>query len=193
MNEIEIRKFAKENYIPIVRPQTCKLLIEKIKEIKPKSILEIGTAIGYSGILMLQNCEAHLTTLEKDEKMKQLAQENFKKENLLERVDLIFGDAFDYIQKSTQKFDFIFLDGPKGQYAKYLTYLLHLLNNDGLMFCDNVLFEGLVQDENAVIDKKHRTIVNNLRLFLKMVQENNDIESEIINIEDGVCLIKNKC
>lgn len=193
MDEAKTREFAKRNYIPIVRPKTCELLIEKIKEIKPKSILEIGTAIGYSGIIMLQNCDAYLTTLEKDERMKQLAQENFKKENLIERVDLVFGDAFEFIQKTTQKFDFIFLDGPKGQYAKYLPYLLNRLTPKGLMFCDNVLFEGLVQDENANVDKKHRTIVNNLRLFLKMVNENNAIESEIINLEDGVCLIKNKC
>ena len=193
MDELKIREFAKKNFIPIVRPKTSELLIEKIKEIKPKSVLEIGTAIGYSGIIMLQNSDAHLTTLEKDEKMKQLAQENFKNENLIERVNLILGDAFDYIQNTTEKFDFIFLDGPKGQYAKYLPYLLDMLTQDGLMFCDNVLFEGLVQDESAKVDKKHRTIVNNLRLFLKMVSENNAIESEIINLEDGVCLIKNKC
>jgi len=153
MDEAKTREFAKRNYIPIVRPKTCELLIEKIKEIKPKSILEIGTAIGYSGIIMLQNCDAYLTTLEKDERMKQLAQENFKKENLIERVDLVFGDAFEFIQKTTQKFDFIFLDGPKGQYAKYLPYLLNRLTPKGLMFCDNVLFEGLVQDENANVDK----------------------------------------
>lgn len=190
MDEIKIREFAKENFIPIVREKTSKLLIEKIKEINPKTILEIGTAIGYSGTIMLENSNAHLTTLEKDENMKNLALQNFKNENLLERVDLIFGDALDFITVSPKKFDFIFLDGPKGQYAKYLPNLINMLNDNGLIFCDNVLFNGLVQNKDAIIPKKHRTIVKNLRKFLSLVQENDKLINELINLEDGICLIR---
>ncbi|MGN1208222.1 MAG: O-methyltransferase [Christensenellales bacterium] len=191
MIEANIRQFAKDNFVPIVRPKTSELLIEKVKEIGPSSILEIGTAIGYSGILMLQNSNAFLTTLEKDEKMQELATQNFAKEGLLGRVSLIFGDAFDYIEKEPQKFDFIFLDGPKGQYAKYLPHLVNMLSNDGLLFCDNVLFGGLVKTEGE-IPKKHRTIVNNLRKFLEMAEKDESLESEVLDIEDGICLIRKK-
>ena len=142
MIESEIREFAKDNFIPIVRPKTSELLIEKVKEVDPNNILEIGTAIGYSGILMLQNSTAKLVTLEKDEKMQKLALENFEKENLRDRVELIFGDAKDFIEKTPQMFDLIFLDGPKGQYLNYLPFLLKMLNKNGLLFCDNVLFGG---------------------------------------------------
>lgn len=191
MDENKIRKFAKENFIPIVRVETSKLLVEKIKEINPKNILEIGTAIGYSGTLMLKNSNANLVTLENNEKMRDLALKNFESENLLNRVNIIFGDAKDYIENSKDKYDFIFLDGPKSQYVKYLPYLLSMLNKNGLIFCDNVLFQGYVNSEEEP-PKKFRTIVLSLRKFLKEIKENERISSEILNIEDGVALIKLK-
>lgn len=192
MNEEKFREFAEKNYIPVVRKQTSKLLIEKIKEINPKSILEIGTAIGFSGIIMLENSDAVLTTLEKDPLMAKLAKQNFADEKLETRVNLVLGDAIDFLKTAKDKFDFVFLDGPKGQYVKYLPYLLKVLNKNGLLFCDNVLFGGLVEDYSQIPQKKHRTIVNNLRLFLKTVENNKNIESELLHIEDGVCLIKLK-
>ena len=192
MNEEAFREFAEKNYVPVVRKQTSKLLLEKIKQINPKQILEIGTAIGFSGILMLENSTAVLTTLEKDPKMFEMAKQNFENAGLKSRVNLVLCDAFDFLKNTNQKFDFVFLDGPKGQYAKYLPYLLNLLSNGGLLFCDNVLFGGLVEDYSKIPEKKHRTIVNNLRTFLKMVQENENLDSELIRIEDGICLIKLK-
>lgn len=191
MNELEMREFARKNFVPIVREKTSKLLVQKIKEINPSNILEIGTAIGYSGILMLENSKARLVTLEKDEVMKKIAIENFKQENFSERVELIFGDAFEYIQGKPEKFDFIFLDGPKSQYVKYLPFLLEMLQDNGLLFVDNVLFQGLVKS-NMEIPKKHRTIVNNLRKLFETVENDNKIESELLDIEDGVLLIKKR-
>lgn len=192
MNEQEIRRFAKENFIPIVREKTSKILIEKVKEINPKNILEIGTAIGYSGMLMLENSEAFLTTLEIDENRKNLALKNFNSAGFQNRVNLVFGDCKTFIESEKEVFDFIFLDGPKGQYVKYLPHLINMLSRKGLMFCDNVLFEGLVQNYDAIIPKKHRTIVNNLRKFLKIVSEDKNLECEILDVEDGICLIKKK-
>ena len=189
MNETKMRKFAQDNFVPIVRPETSKLLIENVKEINPKSILEVGTAIGYSGILMLENSNANLITLEKDEKMKNLALENFKEENLQNRVKLVFGDTKTYIENSNEKFDFIFLDGPKSQYVKYYPYLLKMLNQNGRIFVDNVLFQGLVLSKEEP-PKKFRTIVNNLREFLKLVQTDKKVSFKLIDIEDGVLLIK---
>lgn len=191
MNEIEMREFAKANFVPIVREKTSKLLVEKIKEVNPSSILEIGTAIGYSGILMLENSSANLVTLEIDEKMKNLALENFKKENLEDRVELIYGDCFEYIQKPPQKFDFIFLDGPKGQYLKYYPYLLNMINENGRIFVDNVLFQGLVLS-NIEPPKKFRTIVNNLRKFIEVVKNDSCVNYKLIDVEDGVLIINKK-
>lgn len=191
MIESEIREFAKDNFIPIVRPKTSELLIEKVKEVDPNNILEIGTAIGYSGILMLQNSTAKLVTLEKDEKMQKLALENFEKENLRDRVELIFGDAKDFIEKTPQMFDLIFLDGPKGQYLNYLPFLLKMLNKNGLLFCDNVLFGGLVLSD-IVAPKKHRTIVNSLRKFINTIKNNKSLSVELLDLEDGIALIKHK-
>lgn len=192
MNEQEIRRFAKENFIPIVREKTSKILIEKVKEINPKNILEIGTAIGYSGMLMLENSEAFLTTLEINENRKNIALKNFNSAGFQNRVNLVFGDCKTFIESEKEVFDFIFLDGPKGQYVKYLPHLINMLSRKGLMFCDNVLFEGLVQNYDAIIPKKHRTIVNNLRKFLKIVSEDKNLECEILDVEDGICLIKKK-
>jgi len=192
MNEIEMRKFAHDNFVPIVRPKTSKLLIDSIKEKNTTSILEIGTAIGYSGILMLENSNANLVTLEKDQNMKNFAIQNFTKENLINRVELIFGDCFNYLKQKPKKFDFIFLDGPKGQYLKYYPYLLEMLNENGRIFVDNVLFQGFVQS-NEEPPKKFRTIVNNLRGFIQTVKNDTNVSSKLIDIEDGVLLIDKNC
>lgn len=189
MNEQEYREFARINFVPIVRPKTSEILIEKIKEINPKNILEIGTAIGYSGLLMLNNSSANLVTLEKDEKMFNLAIQNFEKEGVSDRVNMILGDCKDYIEKEAGKFDFIFLDGPKSHYVEYLPHLVKMLNKGGMIFCDNVLFQGLVKCENEP-PKKFRTIVNNLRKFLEIVENDKMLNSQVLDIEDGVCIIK---
>ena len=189
MNEQEYREFARINFVPIVRPKTSEILIEKIKEINPKNILEIGTAIGYSGLLMLNNSSANLVTLEKDEKMFNLAIQNFEKEGVSDRVKIILGDCKDYIEKEEGKFDFIFLDGPKSHYVEYLPHLVKMLNRGGMIFCDNVLFQGLVKCENEP-PKKFRTIVNNLRKFLEIVENDKMLNSQVLDIEDGVCIIK---
>ena len=189
MNEQEYREFAKVNFVPIVRPKTSEILIEKIKEINPKNILEIGTAIGYSGLLMLNNSSANLITLEKDEKMFNLAIQNFEKEGVSDRVKIILGDCKDYIEKEEGKFDFIFLDGPKSHYLEYLPHLIKMLNKGGMIFCDNVLFQGLVKGENEP-PKKFRTIVNNLRKFLEVVENDKMLNSKVLDVEDGICIIK---
>ncbi len=191
MNEKEFREYAKANFVPIVRPKTSELLVEKIRKINPKNILEIGTAIGYSGILMLENSNANLITLEKDENMFKISTENFKKYGLTNRVKIVLGDCKDFIDKEEGKFDFIFLDGPKSHYAEYIYHLINMLNDDGLIFCDNVLFQGLVKN-NEEPPKKFRTIVNNLRKFLNLIENDSNLVVETLDLEDGVSLIRKK-
>lgn len=181
----EFRNFAMKNNIPIVREKTEQLLIDKIKQINPKSILEIGTAVGYSGTIMLKNCNATLTTIELDEERFLQAKEKFAEFNVQNRVVQVLKDAKEFIESTTEKYDFIFLDGPKSHYIEYLPYLISLLNENGAIFADNALFRGYVLSEEEP-PKKYRTIVRNLRKFLSALDENKSLKTEIFNIEDGV-------
>lgn len=181
----EFREWAINNKIPIVREQTEKLLIDKIKEINPKKILEIGTAVGYSGTIMLKNSNAVLTTLEIDEERFELAKEKFKEFEVENRVRQVLGDAKEYLKETQEKFDFIFLDGPKSHYIEYLENLTEMLNTNGAIFADNVLFRGLVLSEEEP-PKKYRTIVRNLRKFLKQLEKSEKLSTKIYEIEDGI-------
>lgn len=186
-----LEKFAKQNNVPIVRPTTLEYLLDCVRKNAPSTILEIGTAIGYSGAKMLSVCDAKLVTIEKNLDMYMLAKQNFEKQNLTHRVECILGDAaekLDSIEKSGRKFDFVFLDGPKGQYVKYLPNIVSLLNVGGIIFADNVLFRGMVNSVGPV-PHKNRTIVQNLRAYLRCVQES-QFESQIFDIEDGFCITK---
>ena len=185
----EIKLYAKENHVPIVRPKTLELLIETIKKNNSKRILEIGTAIGFSGAQMLLNSDATLTTIEKNDNMYEVAKSNFERLNLSDRVTQLKGDAKEVLQdlvSNNERFDFIFLDGPKGQYLGYLPLLNELLVGGGIIFADDVLFRGLVQGNDW---PKHRirTLVLNLRKYLEEVQKE-PFTSEIIDMEDGVCI-----
>lgn len=187
----EILKFAKENNVPVVRPKTLELLLKTIRENKPKRILEIGTAIGYSGVNMLLNSDAELVTIEKYDKMYNIAKANFEKMGLSNRVNQIFGDAKEVLSQllsDNEKFDFVFLDGPKGQYLSYLPLLNEMLESGGIIFADDVLFRGLVQGD-AWPEHRIRTIVINLRKYLQEVDKP-PFTSTLIDMEDGVCITK---
>ena len=183
----EIEAFGRINGYPIVREKGAEVLVNLVKENNPKTILEIGTAIGYSGSLMLLNSQASLVTLELNAESAAIARENFKKLGLEDRVTVIVGDAKDSLLKLEGKFDFIFLDGPKGQYINYLPILLNLLNVGGLLVADNVHYHGLVLKE-GVPEKKHRTIVNNLRKYLQSVTNDDTLKTEILPFADGIAI-----
>ena len=190
----EIKKKALENHVPIVRDNTILKIIEILKDNNYKNILEIGTAVGYSGIIMLANSSAFLTTIEKNESRCNEAKENFKACNLDSRVNLIEGDALEELEKlfqNKEKFDFIFLDGPKGQYIKYLPLLKGLLNSNGILFADNILMSGLLEDESKV-NHKNRTMVRNMKSFLQTLQNDNDFTTEFYKIDDGYTISKLK-
>ena len=149
---LKIREDAKNNSIPILRNESCKLLKMLVAISQPKNILEIGTAVGYSGIEMLSQCDnSYLTTIEKDEHSALKAKNNFQLLNLSNRVTQYIDDAINVLPNLTKKFDLIFLDGPKAQYVKYLPYLINLLNLDGLLIADNVLFQGMVNGKTEIM------------------------------------------
>lgn len=179
-------------YIPVVREKTAELLCDLIQKHKPKQILEIGTAIGYSGTLMLlSSLNSKLTTLDTNLTLCQKAEQTFTNYGVNDRVTILNVDALEFFKTNNKKYDFIFLDGPKGQYLKYLPYLKQCLNSGGICFCDDVLYFGMVKDDSLVIHKKI-TIVRNLRQFISLVQADPDFDSELLELEDGVLLITKK-
>jgi len=191
----EIIKFAKEYNVPVVRPKTLELLLKTIKENNSKRVLEIGTAIGYSGAQILQNSDANLVTIEKYEAIYEIAKNNFKRLGLSNRVKQYLGDAKEVLKDlsdSGEKFDFIFLDGPKAQYLKLLPSLYALLCDDGVLVSDNVLFRGYVEDPKSA-PRRFRTIYQRLRKFIDYIENSGDFyDVELYRIEDGVLVARKK-
>ena len=188
----EIANRAREGYIPIIRDNTAQALINVCKEKSPKKILEIGTAIGYSGLLMLQNCQAFLYTIEKDEQRLAEAEKNFKLFGQEARVKLILDDAliaFEKLCNDNEKFDLIFLDGAKGQYIKYYPLIKKLLNHDGILFTDNIYMHGMVKSEEKIAHK-HRSMVVNLRKYIELLKNDKDFTTNFYDIDDGYSISK---
>lgn len=188
----KIKDFARKNFIPIVRDETAKYLEKCCHDLMPDKILEIGTAIGYSGILMLRACNGKLWTIEKDVERFNRACENFKFYNLENRVQVFNDDALNVLNKlaeNDEKFEFIFLDGAKGQYIKYYPIIKNLLKKGGLLFADNVLMGGLVENFSKVTHKK-RAMVRHMIEFNNLVMNDKDFVSELIKIDDGFIIAK---
>ena len=188
----EIENYAKENFIPIIRPNSREILIAEVKKLSPSKILEIGSAIGYSGLCMLFASSASLVTIEKDEERATMARQNFERYNVAKRVQLINDDALKILTSLAEEgsqFDFVFLDGPKGQYHKYLPPISKVLVKGGTLVADNISVMGLV-DSTEPIAHKHRTMVVNMRKFLSEVTSSSQFESRILKIEDGILIAK---
>ena len=178
----------KHEYCPFIREKTQQLLEDYLKNTQPTKVLEIGTFIGYSAYIILSTCpNCTLISLEKDTQNFLDAQKNLK--NFESRVSLINVDALEFLQNNSDSFDFIFLDGPKGQYYKYLPYIKKSLNLGGILFADDVLFYSMVNSTEKV-PHKHRSIVNNLRKFLQALQEDKDFKTQILDLDDGVSISK---
>jgi len=184
----EMRKAFKESGIPVISDEGLNMLLLTIMAKQPEKILEIGTAVGLSGTAMLLSCpKSSLVTIEKDEKSFLEAEKNFALFNVQNRVKAINNDAMQAINIIDEKFDFIFLDGAKSQYKNYLERLTELLNENGVLFCDNVLFRGYVEGIEET-PKKYKSIVNNIKIFLEMLKNEKRLETVVLNIGDGVSI-----
>lgn len=187
------KRYAKDNYVPIIRPGSAQFLYNFIKENNIKSVLEIGTAIGFSGSIMMSAGVQSLTTIDINDGYLEIASGVFERLGFGERVKIIHGDAKDVLKNLVAEglsFEMIFLDGAKGQYIRYLPNLIKLIGNDGVIFADNIFLGGLVESKEKIPAKK-RAMVNNLRLYNQRVQEN-DFETKIIRLEDGIAISKYK-
>ena len=184
----QINNYGRANNVPIILDASLPLLCSKIREQGAKRILEIGTAIGYSAIAMASECQVeHITTLELDPKRFAIAQQNIAKSNLNGIIEAINIDAMQYLKSCNNKFDFIFLDGPKGQYIHYLPHLKRILNDGGQIFADNVYFKGMVNGKIPV-SKGVKTMINNLRAYLTAVTTDPELKTTVLDTGDGVAI-----
>ncbi len=189
---VEINRYADENFIPVLLPETASFLAQLIRLAKPKKILEIGTAIGYSAQIMLRNSDAQLYTVEVEEKRIEVAKKFFEKAGVLDRVTVFLGDAGEIVPMLTGEYDFIFMDGPKTRYVEYLPYLDKLLKEDGILLCDNVLFNGMLSGDAEIIHKKSSIVVK-IEEFLQALYHNENYITSVLPVGDGLSLsIKTK-
>ncbi len=180
---LEIKTKSINENVPIIFDDTAQFLLDLLDSYKPKTGLEIGTATGYSAFVMLEaNPQLSLVTLEKDEVRHKVAKENLKP--FADRVNLILCDAMDYLKQNEKKFDFIFLDGPKGQYKNYLPYLINALNKGGKIVVDNVYFHGMVTGETPVT-RGVRSMINHLKEFYVNFKSS-PLKVEEYSLGDGI-------
>ncbi len=188
----ELRKDAWQKFIPVMRESTAKLLAKYIEVSQPKNILEIGTSIGTSGIICLNNCQGNLTTIEIDEDTQEKAKENFGKCNLLSRAELMLGDCNEIIfMMNGNNYDFVVLDGPKSHYLELYKMLITMLSSKGIIFVDNVDYHHMTNKQGEP-KHKHRTIVRAMREFLSYIENDNLVTLTKYDIEDGIVVIQKK-
>ena len=156
---------------------------------KPQNILELGTAIGYSAILMnlASNGNSKITTIERDKLMVEHARNNFRKYGMENKINIIQGDCIEILEKLDEKFDFIFIDASKGHYNHFLPHCLRLLNNHGIIVADNVLFRGMVASKELVVRRKI-TIVKRMKSYLNLVSKDETLITSVIPMGDGVAI-----
>ncbi len=185
----ELEDFALENSVPIVQKETAKFLQFMVTLKRPTKILELGTAIGYSSILMNLTSGGNnkIITIERDEKMIELAKENIKKYNLQDNIEILQGDCLDILENLGGSFDMIFMDAGKGHYNHFLPHCLRLLSNEGVIVADNVLFRGMVASKELVKRRKI-TIVKRMKNYLDIVSKDENLVTTVIPMGDGIAL-----
>lgn len=188
---LDLEKYAKENSVPIVEPETARFVSVITKMIKPQRILEVGCAIGYSGILMsrLMAEDGLFETVEFNPDMVTIAKDNIKKAGLEEKINVIEADAKEYLGKIDGEniYDIIFLDGPKAHYIYMLDDCIRLLKKGGVLISDNVLYKGMVPDDNHVVRRKI-TIVKRLRKYIDALMNDERIMTSLLPLGDGVTI-----
>lgn len=185
-----IEKEALDTFVPIIRKEMQSFLKVLLAIKKPKRILEVGTAVGFSAILMSEYApeDCHITTIEKYEKRIPIAKENFKRAGREEKITLLEGDALEILKEMEGSFDFIFMDAAKGQYIYYMPEVVRLLAKDGVLISDNVLQDGDIIESRFAVERRNRTIHSRMREYLYELKHHKLLETSIIPLGDGVAL-----
>ncbi len=195
MNKIELEKIkekALENHIPIIMDDTLEYIYNLYEDKKINSILEIGTAVGYSAICFTEilNKEGFIDTIERDEQRILEAKENIKKAEVEDKINIYSGDAVEILPGINKKYDMVFIDAAKGKYPFFLKEALRMLHDNGIILADNILYKGYVMSDYN--KHKQRTAVRNLREYIKEVIQNPELETEILEVGDGLAISKKK-
>ena len=186
-----IREEALATDVPIIKRSSEAFMKSLLKIKRYTNILELGTAVAYSTLIIAENSEAQITTVEKFEPRIKIAKENIKFSKFKDRIELICEDV-DIVLKNlviqNKKYDFIFMDAPKAQYIKWLPDIKLLLEDEGVLFSDNILQEGSIIESKFAIDRRDRTIHKRLREYLRALTSDKNLTTSIIPIGDGVAL-----
>ena len=185
-----IEKEALADGVPIIRKEMGNLLKVLLLLKWPQKILEVGTAVGYSSILMSENMpeNCRITTIENYEKRIPVAKNNFKRAGKEEVITLLEGDAMDILKELDGMYDFIFMDAAKGQYINFLPELLRLMPVGGLLISDNVLQEGDIVESRYGVTRRNRTIHTRMREYIYTLTHAEQLETSIVPIGDGITL-----
>ena len=186
----QIAKAARADRVPIIRNETASFLQAMVAATRPKRILEVGTAVGYSALLMAQVMpeETDIITIEKYEPRIPVARRHFAEAGFSDRITLLEGDAGEILKKLDGSFDFIFMDAAKGQYIHWLPDILRLLSTGGVLFSDNVLQDGDIIESRFAVERRNRTIHARMREYLYTLTHMPEFQTSVVPIGDGVAL-----
>lgn len=186
----QIEQEALDTYVPIIRKEMQSFLKVLLAMQKPKRILEVGTAVGFSAILMSEYVteECEITTIEKYEKRIPIARENFRRAGKEKQITLLEGDAMEVMQSLKEPYDFIFMDAAKGQYIHFMPDVLRLLAPGGALLSDNVLQDGDIIQSRYAVARRNRTIHTRMREYLYELKNNEALVTSIIPLGDGIAL-----
>lgn len=195
MNKEELRKIkqkALEEHIPIIMDDTLEVVDKILKEVKPTKILEIGTAVGYSAMCFSEYLQegGRIDTIERDEERIAEAKINIKNVGVEHKIKIYEGDAVEILPTLDEKYDVVFIDAAKGKYPFFLKEALRMIRPTGVILADNILYKGYVMSDYN--KHKQRTAVRNLREYIKEVTEKPDIETEILDVGDGLAISRIK-
>jgi len=191
IDELEIiKQKALEEHIPIIMDDTLEVMAKYLKEIRPNRILEIGTAVGYSAMCFSEYLAEGgiIDTIERDEERIKEAKVNIKNVGVEDKINIYEGDAVEILPTLNDKYDVVFIDAAKGKYPFFLKESLRMIKENGVIFADNILYKGYVMSDYN--KHKQRTAVRNLREYIKEVSENPDLETEILEVGDGLAISK---
>lgn len=186
----ELERHAKKDGVPIIRREMQSFLKVLMAAFRPERILEVGTAVGFSALLMKEYnpVPCQIVTIENYEKRIPIARENFRKAGCENQIHLIAGDAADVLKTLEGTFDFIFMDAAKGQYLHFLPEILRLLRSGGVLVSDNVLQEGDLIESKYAVERRNRTIYKRMREYLYELKHNELLVTSLIPLGDGVAI-----
>ncbi len=195
MNQVELTKIkqkALEENIPIIMDDTLEVVATILKEKKPKRILEIGTAVGYSAICFSKYIEddGKIDTIEREEQRVKEAKINIKKVEVEEKIHIYEGDAVEILPTLNEEYDIVFIDAAKGKYPFFLSQAMRMIKKDGIIIADNVLYKGYVMSDYN--KHKQRTAVRNLREYIAEITQNPNLETQILEVGDGLAISRVK-